>query len=274
MSAPSSTAMPTLSPAELAEALDRVRTRGPLVHCLTNTVASQRTADALLAVGADPAMVDNPLEAAELAVLADAVLVNLGTPSHERTVATMRAVPAASAAGRPWVLDPVAVGPLGWRTSTARELLTGPPPAVVRGNASEVDALAGGHGGRGTASVLAPAEVLPAARDLALRLGTTIAVSGPVDHVTDGACLVRVHNGTPLLTRVTGAGCALGGLVAAFCGAGSDGLVAAVAATATVTVAAEMALETSAGPGTFVAAWLDALAALTPTELADRVRLS
>src|SRR5919205_3120914 len=138
--------------AALSGARTALRERAPLVHFLTNTVVQAFTANALLAVGAAPAMVDAPQEAGEFAAIASAVLVNVGTV-HARTAEAMRlAARSAGNAGRPWVLDPVAVGGLAYRTELARELVE-LRPAVVRGNASEVLALAGaGAGGRGVDS--------------------------------------------------------------------------------------------------------------------------
>jgi hydroxyethylthiazole kinase len=126
--------------------------RTPLVHCLTNTVVQTITANALLAAGAAPAMVDAPEEAGDFAAVASAVLVNVGTV-HARTAEAMRlAARSAGAAGTPWVLDPVAVGGLVYRSELATDLV-GLRPTVVRGNASEVMALAGaGGGGRGVDS--------------------------------------------------------------------------------------------------------------------------
>src|SRR5215218_4263184 len=179
--------------------------RTPLVHCLTNTVVQTITANALLAAGAAPAMVDAPEEAGDFAAVASAVLVNVGTV-HARTAEAMRlAARSAGAAGTPWVLDPVAVGGLVYRTELAAELV-GLRPTVVRGNASEVMALAGaGSGGRGADSA---DDAAKAAAELAARTGGVVAVSGAVDLVTDGRRTVRVGGGSALLTRTTGAGCA------------------------------------------------------------------
>lgn len=252
----------------LRTARSRLRESAPLVHCLTNTVVQTLTANALLAVGAAPAMVDAPEEAAGLAAVASAVLVNLGTV-HARTAEAMRlAARAAADAGTPWVLDPVAVGGLAFRTDLAAELVT-LHPAVVRGNASEVLALAGaGAGGRGVDSTAAAEEALAAAEGLARRTGGVVAVSGAVDVVTDGSTTVRVGGGSALLTRTTGAGCALGALVAAYVAATGDPLLGAVAAHAHVALAAEAAAGLAAGPGTLPALWLDALDALDDDALA------
>ncbi|GEN81250.1 hydroxyethylthiazole kinase [Actinotalea fermentans] len=265
-------ALPT--PDDVAAALEAVRTRAPLVQCLTNIVVAQWTANTLLALGAAPAVVDNPREAAELASVADGVLVNLGTPYAETVAAMGPAVAAARGAGTPWVLDPVAAGALSWRTDVAQGLLAAGPPAILRGNASEVLALAGGDGGRGVDAVHTPEAAADSARATARRHGTVVAVSGPVDHVVDAARLVRVTNGHPWLTRVTGVGCALGATMAAFAAAVDDPLLAAVAATAVVTVAAESAAARTAGPGSFAVALLDDLAACTPEHLAARVSLA
>lgn len=261
---------------DAAGVLERVRQRAPLVQCLTNIVVTGFTANALLSVGASAAMVDEADEAAELARAADGLLVNVGTPS-ETTATVMRAAAhAAHAVGTPWVLDPVAVGPLTFRTRLATELLT-KSPTVVRGNPSEVLSLAGATGSaRGVDSATDSASALVPAFELAAREGTTVAVSGAVDYITDGKSVVEVRSGHPLMTRVTGVGCVLGALVAASCAVEESPLVAASAATAVLTVAAEVAAGNSAGPGSFAVALLDALHGLDAetldTHLAARSR--
>lgn len=262
-----------LAPDVLGDALDAVRTGSPLVQCLTNIVAAQWTANVVLAAGGAPAMVDNPREAGDFARIAGGVLVNVGTPYDETAQAMRSAVAAAGEAGTPWVLDPVAAGALAWRTGLAEELLRVAAPAVVRGNASEVLALAGGLGGKGVDAVDTPEAAAATARAVAEKHGCVVAVSGPVDHVTDGERLVRIANGHPWLTRVTGVGCSLGALIAAFAAVTPDRLVAASAATATLTVAADAAAARSQGPGSFAVALLDEIAALTPQALVSAVRL-
>lgn len=253
---------PVVEGSALSEAREALRTGAPLVHCLTNTVVQTITANALLAVGAAPAMVDAPEEAGDFAAIASAVLVNVGTV-HARTAEAMRlAAGSAADAGRPWVLDPVAVGGLAFRTELARELVD-LRPTVVRGNASEVLALAGaGAGGRGVDSTAGAEEAAGAAAELARRTGGVVAVSGPVDVITDGTRTVRVGGGSALLTRTTGAGCALGAVVAAYVAVTGDPLTGAIAAHAHVALAAEVAGGLADGPGTFAVQWLDALDAL------------
>lgn len=262
----------TLAAGQLAAALLALRARTPLVHCLTNTVVAGLTANVLLAAGAAPAMTDNAAEAAGFAARAGAVLVNLGTPYADTTQAMSCAIIGAQDAGVPWVLDPVGGGALPWRTALARAWLADGRPAIVRGNASEILGLAGGAGGKGVDSTAAADDALTAAVELARRQRCVVAVSGAVDLITDGARLARMGNGSPLLTRVSGTGCALGALMAALAAVEPDALVAASAATALLTVAAERAAQHSAGPGSFAVALIDALYALQPDALAASTR--
>ncbi|MDT0412603.1 MULTISPECIES: hydroxyethylthiazole kinase [Streptomyces] len=265
----------TTEPLEATRAaLARVRGAEPLVQCLTNTVVTNFTANALLALGASPAMVDVPGEADAFARVAGGVLVNLGTPHAEQRAAMTEAATAAREAGTPWVLDPVAIGALPVRTPLAHALLA-LGPAVVRGNASEILALArAGAGGRGVDAAEKVEQAAEAARGLARTSGAVVAVSGPVDLVTDGARTVRIANGDALLTKVTGGGCALGAVMAAFAAVTEDVFDATVAAVTTYTVAAELAAEGRPGPGTFAVRFVDALAAVGDTDLVARAALS
>lgn len=265
---------PTVNRHELADALAALREQTPLVQCLTNIVVAGWTANVLLAVGASPAMVDNPQEAGRFASMAGGVLVNLGTPYDETSRAMHLAVAGAKLLKTPWVLDPVAAGALAWRTQLAHQLLREGRPTIIRGNASEILALAGGPGGKGVESVDSPETAVEIARSLASQQQSVIAVSGPTDHITDGDRLVRLSNGHPWLTRITGGGCALGALMAAFAAVVPDPVVAAAAATATLTVAAESAAQQARGPGSFAVALLDELSLLQPADLADRVRIT
>ncbi|OIH94864.1 MULTISPECIES: hydroxyethylthiazole kinase [unclassified Curtobacterium] len=260
-----------------AELLEAVRARAPLVQCITNTVVQNVTANVLLALGASPAMVDVATEAGPFARVADALLVNTGTPHAEPRVAALEAVHAARDAGTPWVLDPVAVGSLPVRTDLARELLA-LHPTVLRGNASEVLALLGDSaGGRGVDSTVGTEDARVASVAASDgRLVAAVAVSGAVDLlVAPGIGVVRVANGTDLLTRITGGGCALGAVVAAFASVVPDEPgAAAVAATAVHTIAAELAARQAGGPGTFQPLFLDRLASLTPEDVVRTARIT
>lgn len=264
-------------PAAAVELLREVRCTPPLTQCITNTVVTGFTANVLLATGAAPAMVAIVGESGIFAGIADALLVNLGTPPPEQRAAMSEAVRGANAAGTPWVLDPVAIGALPVRTALAAELVAQHPTAV-RGNASEILALAGtGAGGRGVDAVDAPEAATEAARTIAARWGSVVAVSGGTDLITDGERVIRIANGDPLLTRVTGGGCALGAVMAAFLGAaratGADAMTAVAAATLVYTVAAERAAKVAAGPGSFAVAFIDELAAVEADSLLRDARI-
>ncbi|WP_223586197.1 hydroxyethylthiazole kinase [Microbacterium sp. OVT16B] len=262
---------------EAATLLGVLREAPPLTHCITNAVVTGFTANVLLAVGAAPAMVDIVGEAGMFACVASGLLVNLGTPNPEQRAASLEAAAGAVASGTPWVLDPVAIGALPVRTALAQELVALRPTAI-RGNASEILALAGlSAGGRGVDATDTTDAAADAAVALSSRLGSIVAVSGPVDLITDGERVLRLANGHELLTRVTGGGCALGAVMAAFLGAarttGADALTAVASASLVYTIAAERAAAASAGPGSFAVALLDALAAVHPADLAGAARV-
>jgi len=251
--------------ADLFSFVNRVRERAPLVHCLTNLVVTNFTANVLLAIGAAPAMVVAREEVGEFAPIANALSVNLGTLDVPQSRAIRAAVDAANGAGKPWVLDPVAVGPLSFRTEFALDLLDS-KPAVIRGNASEIISLSGGAAsGRGVDSTAATDAALDAAQVLALKTQAVVAVTGETDYVTDGRRVIALSNGSPLMTRVTGVGCALSATVAAFVGTASDRdefWAATLAAIAYSTIAGELAARDAALPGSFAVAYLDRLGSL------------
>ena len=263
--------------ASATDLLSALRAAPPLTHCITNAVVTGFTANVLLALGAAPAMVDIVDEAGLFAGVASGVLINLGTPTPEQRAASIEAVAGATAAGTPWVLDPVAIGALPVRTTLAHDLVASGPTAI-RGNASEILALAGlSAGGRGVDATDTTDAASDAALALAARHGSVVAVSGAVDLITDGHRVVRIANGDELLTRVTGGGCALGAVMAAFLGAaraaGTDTLTAVASASLVYTIAAERAATRASGPGSFAVELLDALASIEPQDIATAARV-
>lgn len=137
-----------LSSAQSAHALHLFHQHSPLVHCMTNDVVQTFTANTLLALGASPAMVIETEEASQFAAIASALLINVGTLTQPRAQAMSAAVEQATRSQTPWTLDPVAVGALDYRRRFCVELLSHKPTAI-RGNASEIMALAGvANGGR------------------------------------------------------------------------------------------------------------------------------
>lgn len=247
-----------LNPAHIAHLRHLFHRHTPLVHCMTNDVVQTFTANVLLAIGASPAMVIDPDEASQFAAIADALLINVGTLTVERAAAMRAAARSAQQAGKPWALDPVAVGALTLRTEFCRELLA-LQPAAVRGNASEIMALAGmSGGGRGVDTTDTAAAALPAAQALARQLNTVVAVTGEVDYVTDGQRTRAVSGGDPLMTRVVGTGCALSAVVAAAAAMLGDRLENVAAACGLMKLAGGKAAQ-QGGPGSFTPAFLDAL---------------
>jgi hydroxyethylthiazole kinase len=247
----------------VAADLSALRARAPLTHCITNVVASSLTANVLLAIGAVPAMIPDPEEAAPFAAIADALLINVGTITAQDAAAIRIAAQSAHASGTPWVLDPVAIGGLPLRDRVALELLQF-RPAIIRGNASEILALAGTEsGGKGPNSTERSDNAVDAARTIALRLGTVVAVSGETDYVTDGVNVIAVPGGHILMTKVTGLGCALGAVLAAFAAVSSSPLQAAISGSMLYATAGERAARNATRPGSFAVAFLDELSALT-----------
>ena len=267
------------TPATLGALLSTLRSRTPLVHSITNLVVTNSSANALLALGASPAMVEGIEEVAEFAAIAGALVINLGTMNEARAQAMRLAAEAARTAGTPWILDPVAVGVLGYRSQVAVELLAY-GPAVVRGNASEIRALAGllglansAGGGRGVDSTLQSHDAREAAGALARSRRCVVVVSGAVDYVTDGAATVAVSNGHSMMSRVTGLGCTATALVGACLAVTPDPLTAAVAGMVFTGLAGEMAAELAPGPGTLQVALIDALYIMDADLVARRAHL-
>jgi hydroxyethylthiazole kinase len=239
--------------------LARLREVNPLTHCVTNLVVTAFTANVLLAAGASPAMVIAAEEAGEFVAVADALLVNVGTVTEPDSRAMLLAARAAREARTPWVLDPVAVGAVRFRTGVVAQLVEH-GPAIIRGNASEILALAGQSGGnKGVDSTARSLEAIDAAEVVADRTGAVVAVSGEVDYVVGPTTIVGVRGGDPLVTKVTGAGCALGALMAAFLAVAETPFEAAVAASAVFGAAGQRAAAEARGPGSLAVALVDQL---------------
>jgi hydroxyethylthiazole kinase len=237
-----------------------VRARRPLVHNITNYVVMNTTANALLALGASPVMAHAEEEVEEMAGMAGALVLNIGTLSSRWIDAMFRAAGAARQKQVPIVLDPVGAGATRLRTETARRLLSECRPSVVRGNASEILALGGSKArARGVDSLHTVDEARHVAQELAGQFALTVAVTGPEDFVTDGARAARVRNGHPLMSRLTGTGCAATAIIGAFCAVEPEGFAAALAGLVVFGIAGELAARGRPRPGTYQVQLLDAL---------------
>jgi hydroxyethylthiazole kinase len=258
------------------DSLRRLREAKPLVHQITNYVVMNETANATLALGALPVMAHAREEVEEMAALAGALVLNIGTLSPPWVEAMLLAGKSANAHGVPVVLDPVGAGATAYRTETARRILDEVDVAVLRGNAGEVATLVGVAAEvRGVESIGAGADPADLAREAGRSLGLVASVTGPVDHVSDGERVLAVANGDPLLATVTGTGCISSALTGCFVAVNRDrALEAAAEALVALGVAGEDAAQDARGPGSFHAGLYDALAALDPGTLDGRARVS
>jgi len=254
---------PTDLPAITADILALVRVRAPRVHCITNAVAQNFSANMLLALGAVPSMTIALDEVADFVKRADALLVNLGTLDPERRAALEEAVTAADARVPepvPWVLDPVLVDRSPPRAAFAQALVERRPRAL-RLNAAEFLALAG------------QMPTVAALASYAAAQKSVIGLTGDRDVVADGERTVVIRNGDPLMAKVTAMGCAASAVVAACHAVEPDAWVAAAAGLLLIGIAGEVAAEQARGPGSFAVAVLDALHGLDAGTIAQRARI-
>jgi hydroxyethylthiazole kinase len=261
---------------QTGDSLKRLRDAKPLVHQITNYVVMNETANATLALGALPVMAHAREEVEEMVALAGALVLNIGTLSPGWVDAMLLAGRAANGHGVPVVLDPVGVGATTYRTETARRLLAEVRVTVLRGNAGEIATLVGVAAEvRGVESIDAGDDAAELARAAGSQLGLVASVTGPVDHVSDGATVVSIANGDPLLAAITGTGCMSSALTGCFLAVNRDRpLEAAAEALVAFGVAGEDAARVASGPGSFHVALYDSLAALDPETLDARARTS
>ena len=252
--------------------LRRLRERRPLVHQITNYVVMNETANATLALGALPVMAHAVEEVEEMAALAGALVLNIGTLSEHWIEAMLLA---GKAANGPIVLDPVGAGATRYRSETAKRLLEELDIAVVRGNPAEVATLVGREAEiRGVESIGAEGSAEDVARQAARAFGCIVSVTGPTDYVSDGERVVAIRNGHELLASVTGTGCMSSAITGSFLAAKpTEPLEAAAEALAAFGVAGEDAAEEAKGPGTFHANLYDALYNLDPGSLDARANV-
>ena len=253
----------------VAHKLSSFRAMRPLVHCITNEVVQEITANVLLASGASPAMVVGEGETEFFASVASALSINVGTPYNERIKRMEAAIKGAKEAGKPWVLDPVAAGGMSWRDEIIFRLLE-LGPSAVRGNASEIRFLAGsGQGGTGVDSIDSSDSAIEAAIAVARRYNTLVTVTGETDYATDGKTVVKASGGNPMMTLVVGTGCSLSSLLAGFLAAGGLTPEPCASCCAYVNRASEQASQLCRGPGSFHTHYLDALYLIRPEDFTD-----
>jgi hydroxyethylthiazole kinase len=243
-----------------ADLLVRLRAQSPRIHCITNAVAQNFSANVLLAAGAVPSMTVAPEEVGAFVARADALLVNLGTFDRERRAAAEIAIAAATQQGRPWMLDPVFVDRSPLRATFAKTLVA-KRPASIHLNGAEFSALAETPVGE------------EALRHYALEQRCVVALTGATDVVSDGARVIRIDNGDPLMGRVTAMGCASAALVTAALAIERDALLATAAGLLAFGVAGEIAASRARGPGSLAVEIIDALHGLDRDTLRARARV-
>jgi len=241
----------------------------PLVLNLTNYVAMNISANALLAVGASPLMSFYSDEIEELARKCDALVINIGCLDGEFSKASLIAAGTARKCGKPWVLDPVGVGASRQRNELSRHLIENFKPTIIRANASEISYLASllcgckdNGAGHGADTTISSVEALESAKLLATRIGAVVSMSGATDFITDGNDVLRVEGGSDVMTRVTAMGCTASALTAAFAAMQPDPLQAAYATMKLMAAAGEMATSRTKLPGSFQPEFINALARL------------
>ena len=249
------------------EELERVRTHSPLVVCITNHVVMEFTADALLSIGARPFMSESLEEIEQAVFKADALLVNTGTLNPEQEELSKRAVKVARRCNVPWVLDPVGAGFTSYRMLFNCGLIENCRPTLIKGNASEIAALCSKTlTAKGTESSLSTDDVKSEAESLASRNGCIVALSGRKDLITDGIETVEILNGSSKLRGISGAGCILGAIAAAFLSKSGSPKDSVVSAFLLECIAAEVAERNFTGYGSFKRALLDELSHPCPQQ--------
>ena len=262
-----------LTASSIWSSVEEIRRKSPVIHNITNYVVMNNTANALLALGASPVMAHAEEEVEDMVNIAGALVINIGTLSAHWIRAMFRAAYQARERNVPIILDPVGVGATVYRTSTARELLQEVPPAVIRGNASEIMALLEEEvQTKGVDSTAAS----HAAVDVACRLnriyGSVVCVSGETDYIVYGDDITKIMNGHPMMTKVTGMGCIATALCGAFAAVNPAFAEAASQAMAVMGIAGEMAAENAPGPGSLQVAFNDVLYRLSEEDIRRYLR--
>ena len=250
-----------------SSALAEMRACAPLVQCITNSVAMNYAANAMLAAGASPAMVHSAEESAEFSAKCGAVTINIGTLLPTAVAGMTVAANSANAAGVPWVFDPVAHFATTFRSNVATDLLA-LGPAVLRANASEILGFSKSETyGKGVDAGDPVIAAQDAARELAAKYKMVVAVTGSSDFLTDGTRAVSIHGGHSLMPLVTATGCALTCVTGAFAAAIDDPFDATIGALTLFAEAGARTGKIASGPGAFAWQFLDSLHAMMPAQI-------
>ena len=258
----------------LKEDLDLVREKSPLIHNITNYVVMNNTANALLAIGASPVMAHAIDEVADMASIASALVINIGTLDAEWVESMLLAGKTALAKGTPIVFDPVGAGATPYRTSVCKQIIEECKPSIIRGNASEIMSLYNTNiQTKGVDSTSSSDSALDSAKILAKQAQAIVVVSGQTDYITDGTSVATVHNGNPLMAKVTGMGCTSTAIVAAFAAINPNMLEAATHGMAIMGITGEIAARKALGNGSMQIHFLDELYNLNGETIEKYIKL-
>jgi hydroxyethylthiazole kinase len=259
---------------EIYQSIEMIRSQAPVVHNITNYVVMNNTANALLAIGASPVMAHAEEEVEDMVNIASALVINIGTISEHWINAMFKAARQAGKKGIPVILDPVGAGATSYRTKTARDLIAANTPAIIRGNASEIMALYDDQSKtKGVDSAASSDKAMDTARKLSEIHQCVVCVSGAVDYIIDRDKVVKIKNGHPMMSSVTGLGCTASALCGAFAAVEKSSYKATVGAMAVMGVAGEMAAAKAAGPGSLQMHFLDCLYRLSQDDLARFLKI-
>jgi hydroxyethylthiazole kinase len=244
---------------EVAKTLNNVKKKVPLIHVITNYIVINDNANALLSFGASPAMVMSPEEAYDFTAISDVLYVNIGSINNEIKQAIINSVISAAEHKKPVILDPVGCAAIKSRVGFVNMLLKLGNISIIKGNGGEIKALLGESSNVRGVDSLEEDGVMEACIKLARRTKIVIVATGKEDYISDSEKVVIVKNGTPLFTKITGAGCTLGAIMAATLAASDNRIVSTLTALLTVNIAGELAEKESKFPSTFKDKFIDNL---------------
>ncbi|WP_455645459.1 hydroxyethylthiazole kinase [Methanosphaera sp.] len=272
------------------ETMEELRNNSPLTHCITNVVTVTNCANAVLAVGGSPIMANAPEEAEEITGISNSLLINVGTPTTEQVTTMLKSAKKANDTNKPYVLDPVGVGISNIRNETPINLINESKPAIIRGNLSEIKAIAmffdileectKAKGVDVAESDIINEDTLESQgqliKNIAEKLDTTIAVSGPIDIISDGKEVYAIANGDAMMSNITGTGCMLGCILAAYTTV-TEPLLAAITGTVVMGIAGELAaqatIDNKQGTGSFGIYLIDELSLMNKETILEKANI-
>ncbi len=261
---------------QIINTLEKVKQQNPLVHNITNVVVTNFTANGLLALGASPVMAYAKEEVADMAKISGALVLNIGTLTSDEIEAMIIAGKSANDHGVPVIFDPVGAGATPYRTETSRKIIDELSISILRGNSAEIANVIGeAQTIKGVDAGKEAGNTVELAQKAAKMLKTTVIITGKDDVITDGETTYVVHNGHPILTKVTGSGCLLSSIIGAFTAVEKNVLLASISALSIYGIAAEIAASNKAsdGPGSFQIELLNRLATISAEEIQGHIKI-